>query len=605
MLAKSSVVRRTSSAPSLLVLGRVRRVGAGAGPGASRFSVVMEQDSTNSNTSSNSGRGMVAVHKQTHHRTIDSRQQGAHVPRASGSGRVRPVESAYVVEPEVVVEYADEEEAEEARPGLLLTIPGPVTPPAPLTVADINQKVVEAQYAVRGAIVIKAEQVAKELAEGVPKPFDKVVFCNIGNPQSLGQKPITFFRQVLSICDYPELLENPAIVATYPTDVIDRAKMLLSSIKGGTGAYSESKGAKICRDQIVQFLERRDGYPSDPNRIFMTDGASPAVHYCMKMFIRDENDAILTPIPQYPLYSATITLYGGSLLPYYLMEDKGWGLDVEQLRVTVREARAQGKNVRALVIINPGNPTGQALPRDNQEEVVKFCHEEGIMLLADEVYQENVYAEGKSFTSFKKVVRDMNMPDTFPVISFHSISKGFYGECGRRGGYMEVCGLSDDVVDQFYKLASVGLCSNLNGQICMSLITNPPQPGEPSYDLYTQERNEILASLKRRSIKLVGALNALENVTCNMAEGAMYAFPCLDIPAKACEAAKAEGTTPDTFYALRLLDATGIVVVPGAGFGQKAGTYHFRTTFLPSEEDIDNVVVRMTDFHAKFMNDFR
>ena len=105
----------------------------------------------------------------------------------------------------------------------------------------------------------------------------------------------------------------------------------MKQVPGGTGAYSASKGIPICREAIARGIERRDGHASDPNSIFITDGASPGVHMCMKVLLRDEKDAILTPIPQYPLYSATLTLYGGSLAPYYLEEDKGWGLSVKSL----------------------------------------------------------------------------------------------------------------------------------------------------------------------------------------------------------------------------------------------------------------------------------
>lgn len=479
---------------------------------------------------------------------------------------------------------------------------------APASAADINQKVVNAQYAVRGEIVIKAGAMAQQLKEGNPQklPFDKVVFCNIGNPQQLGQKPITFFRQVLALCDYPELLKSPHVNDIFPPDVVKRAQGIVDAIPGGTGAYSESKGARYLRDSVARFIEKRDGFPCDPERVFLTDGASPGVHYIMKTLIRDERDAILTPIPQYPLYSASITLYGGTLTPYYLDEAKGWGLNVAHLREKVAEARTQGKNVRALVVINPGNPTGQCLDKDNQVEIVKFCKEEGLVLLADEVYQENVYAAGKKFTSLKSCVRSLGPAyDDFPIVSFHSISKGFYGECGRRGGYMEVCGVPDDVVDQLYKLASVGLCPNLGGQICMSLVAEPPQKGEPSYELFEKEKADILSSLKRRATKLVGALNKLEGVTCNEAEGAMYAFPMVTLPPKAIAAAKAQGVAPDNMYAMRLLSETGIVVVPGSGFGQVEGTFHFRTTFLPSEQDIEAVTQRITKFHEGFMAEFK
>jgi len=476
----------------------------------------------------------------------------------------------------------------------------------PITIDNINQKVRATQYAVRGAIVLKAQQLEADLKAGAKLPFERILYCNIGNPQSLGQKPISYYRQVLALCDYPDLLEKDGVEKMFPGDVIQRAKDILGNMKGGTGAYSESKGVAYLRQMIADSIAARDGYPADKDDLWLTDGASMGCHYLMKTLIRDENDAILTPIPQYPLYSATITLYGGTLLPYYLQEATGWQLDVAELRSQVASAKASGKTVRALVVINPGNPTGNSLSMENMKDVVTFCAEEGLLLLADEVYQANIYAEGKTFTSFKKVVRDAGFaPDQFPIVSFQSTSKGYYGECGRRGGYMEICGVDPLVKDELYKLASVGLCPNLNGQITMGLVANPPKEGEESYPLFVQEKEAILASLKRRALKLVEGLNALEGVTCQTAQGAMYAFPKLTMPKKFTDLATAEGKAADAMYAMRLLEATGIVVVPGSGFGQVDGTWHFRTTFLPAEEDIDKVVASMTAFHQAFMDEFR
>ena len=398
------------------------------------------------------------------------------------------------------------------------------------------------------------------------------------------------------------MLDLPGVEKMFPADVRKRAADILDNMKGGTGAYSESKGVKFLREMVAAGIEERDGHPCEIEDLWLTDGASMGCHYLMKTLIRDRNDAVLVPIPQYPLYSATLALYGGTLLPYYLQEEKGWALDVDELKSQTDKARAEGKNVRALVIINPGNPTGAALELTNQQEIVKFCHEEGLLLVADEVYQENVYAEGKKFTSFKKVVRDMGYAEgDFSIVSMHSTSKGFYGECGRRGGYIEVCGIDAAVKDELYKLASVGLCPNLGGQITMGLVMSPPKEGEDSYPLYKQERDAILASLKRRSVTLVNGLNALEGVSCQQAQGAMYAFPQITLPEAHVAEAAAAGMAPDALYCLKLLEATGIVVVPGSGFGQVDGTWHFRTTFLPAEADIEGVVQKITAFHTDFM----
>lgn len=481
--------------------------------------------------------------------------------------------------------------------------------PEALSVKTLNQNVVEAEYAVRGAIAIKSAAYQQQLKEGKGDdlPFDKVYQCNIGNPQILGQKPITFFRQVLSLCEYRELLDNELAAQIYPPDAIERARQYLDGIPGGVGAYSESKGAVVLRKQVAQGIEARDGHLCDIDNLWLTDGASPAVHYCMKSLLRNEHDCILCPIPQYPLYSATIKLYGGTLLPYYLEESEGWQTTLDNLRVQVGTARRQGKQVRAMVVINPGNPTGQVLDRDNQELLVRFCKEEGLVLMADEVYQTNIYAEGKSFLSFKKVLMEMgdDCTTSVPLVSMNSISKGFFGECGRRGGYFECVNFPKEVKDQLYKLSSISLCPNLSGQICMALTMNPPKPGEPSYELFAKERNDILSSLKRRAVLVKETFDSLEGVSCTTVEGSMYAFPRLTIPPAAVKAAADQDKQPDFVYCMELLDKTGIVTVPGSGFGQEKGTFHVRTTILPPESDMQAVSDKFAEFHKGFMAKYK
>ncbi|XP_027334296.1 alanine aminotransferase 2, mitochondrial-like isoform X3 [Abrus precatorius] len=434
-----------------------------------------------------------------------------------------------------------------------------------------------------------------------------ILYCNIGNPQSLGQSPITFFREVLALCDHPAILDKSETQGLFSADAIERAWQIVDQIPGrATGAYSHSQGVKGLRDTIAAGIQDRDGFPANPDDIFMTDGASPAVHNMMQLLIRSESDGILCPIPQYPLYSASIALHGGSLVPYYLDEATGWGLEIPELKKQLEAAKSKGINVRALVVINPGNPTGQVLAEENQRDIVEFCKQEGLVLLADEVYQENVYVPEKKFHSFKKVSRSMGYGDKdITLVSFQSVSKGYHGECGKRGGYMEVTGFSPEVREQIYKVASVNLCSNISGQILASLVMSPPKVGDESYESFMAEKGNILASLARRAKTLEDAFNNLEGVTCNKAEGAMYLFPRICLPEKAIQAAGAANTAPDAFYCKRLLNATGVVVVPGSGFGQVPGTWHFRCTILPPEEKIPAIVTRLTEFHKKFMDEFR
>lgn len=216
-----------------------------------------------------------------------------------------------------------------------------------------------------------------------------------------------------------------------------------------------------------------------------------------------------------------------------------------------------------------------------------------------------MYAPGRSFVSFRRVASDCGLLGALPLVSFNSISKGAVGECGRRGGYFQLSGFDPAVRDALLKLASINLCPNLSGQICTALVCDPPAPGQPSHGRYAAERAAILDSLRSRAATLTAALNALEGVTCNAAEGAMYVFPKLTLPPRALAAAAAARRPPDLFYCWRLLEATGVCVVPGSGFGQAEGTWHFRTTFLPPPDQMRDVCAAITAHHTAFMDEFR
>ena len=478
---------------------------------------------------------------------------------------------------------------------------------ATLSTSNINPSVLNAEYAVRGELILRAT-VLKEQQKNDPSsvPFGKMLECNIGNPQAVGQQPISFPRQVLSLIVCPALLEQPGVETLFQADAIARAKEYLAAIPNGVGAYSESQGFGIVRDQVAEFITNRDGgIPANKADIFLTDGASKGVGYCLSLLLRGKSDGVLVPIPQYPLYSATLALAESHMLGYELVEEDGWSMNVPELEKKIQKAKADGIETRCLVVINPGNPTGNSLPYKNMVEVVQFCAKHNLVLMADEVYQENVWENNLPFYSFKKVLMEMSPKPDLQLVSLHSTSKGFLGECGLRGGYFELVGFDPAVQAQLLKLVSIGLCSNTLGQIACGLMVKPPSAGEPSHAKYQAERDAILASMKRRANMLVDGLNSLEGVSYNSPQGAMYAFPQITLLQKAIDAAKAAGKVPDTFYALALLEETGIVVVPGSGFGQVEGTWHFRTTFLPPEDEMSAVVERMSKFHSSFMAKYK
>ena len=516
-----------------------------------------------------------------------------------------------------------------------------------LSVDNISPLVVKAEYAVRGRLLARAMELEAVLKAGgdaaAALPFKRIVRCNIGNPQAVGQKPTTFVRQVLSLVMNPAQLSGLSKWA-YPKDAIARAKHYLAGIPS-LGAYSDSQGIMSVRKEVADFIAARDGHPASPSDIFLTDGASAGVKALMQLLVRGPHDAVLVPVPQYPLYSAVTTLLNGTLAPYYLDEDAAWGVQEAELRRALTAAKAGGATTRALCVINPGNPTGQSLPRAAVESILRFAAKEKLVLMADEVrtrrrrasrrairarailrailgraqfshallllcsaqvYQENVYGDAPPFVSFKKVLSEMAAAGDaaaggVQLVSFHSTSKGFFGECGLRGGYFEMVNVDAEVRAQLLKLASISLCSNTVGQLATGLMVRPPAKGEPSHKTYAKERAAILAGLAARAQRIAAALNALPGVTCNAAEGAMYLFPRVRLPKAAVAAAAKQGMAADEYYSIKLLEATGLVVVPGSGFKQVEGTHHFRTTFLPPADMLDEVLPKLATFHTDFI----
>ncbi|KAB5583146.1 pyridoxal phosphate-dependent transferase [Coniochaeta sp. 2T2.1] len=484
------------------------------------------------------------------------------------------------------------------------------TPARRLNYDNINPHVKSAQYAVRGELAVKSEEYRAKLASGDSSslPFKQVISANIGNPQQLDQKPITFFRQVLSLLENPKLLEHEDVLLNqlgYKSDVLDRAKWLLSKV-GSVGAYSASNGAPAIKQSIADFLERRDGFPGNPADIYLSAGASSGVNTLLHVICADPNSGILVPIPQYPLYTASLSVLNAKCVPYHLDESKNWGTDLDTLKASYEKAVAEGIDCRAIVIINPGNPTGASLSESDVRAVIEFAAKEHLVILADEVYQTNVFV-GK-FHSFKGALRQLQKEnpdgkyDLVELASLHSVSKGMVGECGHRGGYFELCGFDPKVQAEIYKFVSITLCAPVIGQCLVELMVNPPKEGEPSYELYRQEYDGIFNSLRERATALYEAFKQMEGVECAEPQGSMYLFPTVTIPPKAIEAAQKADRKPDEFYCLRLLEATGVCLVPGSGFGQKDGSQHFRTTFLaPGTEWVGRII----EFHRKFMDEFR
>lgn len=479
----------------------------------------------------------------------------------------------------------------------------------------VNPNLVAMEYAVRGPIPARAAELRSQGRRTIP--------CNIGNPQALGQPPITFYRQVLG------LLEEPSRIARerrflalargsgageasgaggsglLPEDltspyVLEVAEEMLRGFETGLGAYSESKGPRFIREAVARYIDRRDardgGQPAraaDPEAIFLTNGASEGAMNVLELFISGPGDGVMIPIPQYPLYSAAIRRVGGVQVGYYPDEDAGWTLGRAELESTYEQATAQGVRVKLVVVINPGNPTGAIMPAESVHEVIAFARARGLTILADEVYQHNLY--GGEWISFARALGEAT---DVPLFSLHSTSKGFYGECGHRGGYMEVrnppavTGSRLSSLDVLYKRATVGLCPNTPGQALTYLMVSPPPEGSEPHEAFVRERDAVLSALHEKATLIRAAFREMLGVKCFGCIGAMYLFPRLEL--------LPEGKT-DFDYCMALLEDTGLVTVNGSGFGQRPGTSHLRIAFLPPKEMLAEVLPRWIQFHNRYV----
>jgi len=470
---------------------------------------------------------------------------------------------------------------------------------------EVNQNILEMEYAVRGPIPQRAAALKQE---GKP-----VVFCNIGNPQALGQPAMTYYRQVLSLVeDAAKIKRERQLKSLFeesplsdlreddfiPDDVLDISEQILANIGTGMGAYTESKGLRFIREAIAEFIDKRDGYESsdgvaaDPELIFLTSGASEGAKSVLDLLIAGPQDGIMIPIPQYPLYSATITKAGGVQVNYYPNEDNGWTFDREMLEDALISAEEKGVKVKGIVVINPGNPTGAILDENSIREVIAFAKDHGLVIIADEVYQENIYSG--EFVSFAKILGS----EAVPLFSLHSISKGYYGECGHRGGYLEVrnppqiSGSNLNFADLLLKQASVSLCSNTAGQILTYLMVSPPEEGSPSYGQFNQEKQRTLDELHQKATMIREAFKQMDGVECFGRTAGMYLFPRLN--------ALPEGTT-DYDYCMALLEDVGLCTVNGSGFGQKEATHHLRIAFLPPKELLEEILPKWIAFHSRYV----
>ncbi|XP_035208108.1 alanine aminotransferase 2-like isoform X4 [Stegodyphus dumicola] len=373
----------------------------------------------------------------------------------------------------------------------------------------------------------------------------------------MGQKPVTFIRQVMAVCAYPPLLNDSFI----PSDVKARANSILDECGGrSAGAYTYSEGIDLIREHIAQYLQRRDGVQASAENVILTAGASEALRSILNV-LNSPNDGnrigVMVPVPRDPSFTSLL------------------------------------------------NEFGSVLNSNTMEEIIQFAVRQKLVLLADESYQFNAFGQGCFFQSFKKTMMLMSEPfKHLELVSIMSGSTGILGECGLRCGCCELMNIREDVISVYKKSICVKMCPSVMGQIALDCMIFPPEPHEPSYPGFIQECRDIMQSLYEKATIAINALNEIDGIQCNNYTGSTFVFPKIYIPEKAVIEAKAKGQTPDTFYAMQLLEETGICSVPGALYGQIPGTYHLRLTILPEKEKIQKMAEMIRRFHTCFIQKY-
>ncbi|MEI6079793.1 MAG: aminotransferase class I/II-fold pyridoxal phosphate-dependent enzyme [bacterium] len=333
----------------------------------------------------------------------------------------------------------------------------------------------------------------------------------------------------------------------------------------GDNGYCPSSGTEEAI-QAVKNEAKRKGI-QNIHDVFITTGAGEAIELVLTALL-DPGDNILTPFPGYPLYTAVQAKLDVQENPYFLDESNEWMPDPDDIRKKINS------KTKAIVLINPNNPTGSLCSREVLMEIVKIAEENELLILSDEIYEKIIY-DGKEHISIAALNSEV------PVITFNGISKSYLAP-GFRIGWGIASGNKQKLetfLDALNKLLRARICACTPVMASVKAALEGPQ-------------DHLTALMKKMTVRrdmTWNMLNAIEGVTCVKPEGAFYAFPKIDVQ-------------DDKEFVKHLIMETGVVVVPGSGFGQKPGTQHFRVVFLPDEEILKDAYTKIATFMNKWRN---
>jgi alanine-synthesizing transaminase len=397
-----------------------------------------------------------------------------------------------------------------------------------------SSKLANVCYDIRGPVMVRARQMEEE--------GHRIIKLNIGNPAPFGFEA--------------------------PEEILQDVIFNLPNASG----YSDSKGLFSARKAIMHYTQEKGIRNVQMEDIYVGNGVSELIVMAMQALLNN-GDEVLVPAPDYPLWTAAVALAGGTPRHYICDEGAGWLPDLDDIRARITS------HTRAIVIINPNNPTGAVYPDDILKGIIEIAREHQLIIYADEIYDKVLY-DGIKHTSIASLADDVLF------VTFNGLSKN-YRAAGYRAGWLVVSGdkrHAGDYIEGLTMLASMRLCANVPAQHAI-------QTALGGY----QSINDLVAPggrLLRQRDRVWEMITQIPGVTCVKPQGAMYLFPKLD--------PKMYPISDDRQFILELLVEEKVLVVQGTGFNWPHPD-HMRLVFLPGMDEITEAVTRM----ARFLDNYR
>ena len=392
-----------------------------------------------------------------------------------------------------------------------------------------SSKLADVGYDIRGPVLDRAREMEEE--------GQKIIKLNIGNLAAFGLDP--------------------------PDEIVQDMIRNLSVAAG----YTDSKGLFAPRKSIVHYTQEKRIAGVTVDDVYLGNGASELITMSLNALL-DNGDEVLVPAPDYPLWTAAVSLSGGTPVHYLCDEQSDWYPDIEDIR------RKITPNTKAIVVINPNNPTGALYPPELLEQIVEVARQHQLIVLADEIYDKTLY-DGNTHTSIASLADDVLF------VTFNGLSKN-YRSCGYRAGWMIVSGEkrhAKDYIEGLDMLASMRLCSNTPGQLAIQTALG----GYQSIDDLVAPTGRLC---RQRDIAY-DALTQIPGVSVVKPKAALYMFPRLD--------PDVYPIVDDQQFAYDLLAEEKLLIVQGTGFNWPTPD-HFRVVFLPNVDDLTEAITRIERF---------